>query len=487
MQGQFVADVACYYGHDIPNFAKPKHLRSGLGYGYDYDDLNTEVLLQAQVDPHGRVVLPSGIAYALLVLPANDQRMDLAVLRHLEQLVNQGATILGEPPERINGLRGYPTEERLLRELAARIWGGPIPSESYERRHGSGRVIVGKPEREVLRELGLGPDFDVSPANSRAQIDFIHRRTLIEDIYFLRNTGSNDLHFEAAFRVRGRQPELWDASRGTMTPLAAYTQTADGTHLPLHLPGQGSLFVVFASAAEQSPHITTVRHQGRAIFPNRLDDAPTFEASRSSDGAIRFRSSASGEYQLHLSDGSSRVVTMPSDPAVLDLTGPWEVRFPRGWDLPVRQEFATLHSWTDSTNAATRSFSGIAAYAKQFHLAGEKLPRGQRVLLDLGEVREVARVYLNGQQAGLSSFAPHVLDVTEILRPGENSLLIEVANTWLNRLIAADVLPENQRKTHTNIPGPEAGKRWREAKPKPSGLLGPVRLCFPREIYADIK
>lgn len=339
MQGQFVADVACYYGHDIPNFAKPKHLRSGLGYGYDYDDLNTEVLLQAQVDPHGRVVLPSGIAYALLVLPANDQRMDLAVLRHLEQLVNQGATILGEPPERINGLRGYPTEERLLRELAARIWGGPIPSESYERRHGSGRVIVGKPEREVLRELGLGPDFDVSPANSRAQIDFIHRRTLIEDIYFLRNTGSNDLHFEAAFRVRGRQPELWDASRGTMTPLAAYTQTADGTHLPLHLPGQGSLFVVFASAAEQSPHITTVRHQGRAIFPNRLDDAPTFEASRSSDGAIRFRSSASGEYQLHLSDGSSRVVTMPSDPAVLDLTGPWEVRFPRGWDLQERLFF----------------------------------------------------------------------------------------------------------------------------------------------------
>jgi hypothetical protein len=239
--------------------------------------------------------------------------------------------------------------------------------------------------------------------------------------------------------------------------------------------------VVFTAAEKKRPHVVAVHHQARALFPNGPLNAPTFEAARGSDGDIRFRASASGEYELRLSDGSARKVTVPPDPAALELTGAWEIRFPHGWDTPTRQVFAALHSWTEATNAATRAFSGIATYAKQFHLSADQLPPGQRVSLDLGEVREVARVYLNGQEAGLSSFAPHVLEVTELLRPGENSLLIEVANTWLNRLIADDALPEGQRKTQTNLTGPAAGKRWRDAQPKPSGLLGPVRLRFPQE------
>jgi hypothetical protein len=235
------------------------------------------------------------------------------------------------------------------------------------------------------------------------------------------------------------------------------------------------------------PHLTAVRHQDRPLFPNRPDDAPTFSATRASDGAIRFSASIPGDYHLRFSDGSERAVTMGPDPAAFDLEGPWEVRFPRGWDVPVRQEFSRLQSWTDSTNAATRSFSGIAAYAKPFQLSADQLPSGQRVVLDLGEVREVARVYLNGRELGLSSFAPHILDVTDHLRSGENSLLVEVANTWLNRLIADDALPEAQRKTHTNVPGPVAGQRWRDAQPKPSGLLGPARLSFRREVHINLK
>jgi hypothetical protein len=178
-------------------------------------------------------------------------------------------------------------------------------------------------------------------------------------------------------------------------------------------------------------------------------------------------------------------VTVPADPAPIEITGPWEVRFPHGWDVPVRQEFTALSSWTDSTNPAMRAFSGIATYAKQFNVTKDQLPSGQRVLLDLGDVREVARVHLNGREVGLSSFAPHVLDVTDFIRPGENSLFIEVANTWLNRLIADDTLPEAQRKTHTNLTSPVAGKRWRDMEPRPSGLLGPVRLRFPQQVTVD--
>jgi hypothetical protein len=411
--------------------------------------------------------------------------MDLAALRHLDRLVRGGITVIGPPPERTYGLRGFPDEETQLRELATRMWDVTSPARALEHKHGRGRVVAGKSERDVLRELGFGPDFDISPVDAREQIDFIHRRTGREEIYFLRNAGTNDVRFDARFRIRGRQPELWDPVRGTMTPVALFDEGPDGTLLPLSLPGHGSLFVVFVPG-KKSPHFTAVYYQDRALFPNSPPDAPAVEVSRTGEGSLRFRAAAPGQYQIRLSDGSTRVVTVPPDPPALDLAGSWEVRFPRGWDVPVRQQFGSLHSWTDATNEATRSFSGIAAYAKLVEVPSERLSSGQRVLLDLGEVREVARVYLNGREAGLSSFTPHLLDVTGLVRPGENSLFVEVANTWLNRLIADDALPEAQRRTHTNIPGPEAGKRWRDSQPRASGLLGPVQLRFPQEVRVHL-
>ena len=482
MQGNFVADVAYYTGNCIPNFAKPKHIRPGLAFGYDYDDVNTEMLLQAETDPDGRITLPTGMSYAVLVLPPDDRRMDLAVLQHLERLARGGATIIGQPPERIYGLRGYPAEERQLRELAAKLWGESSPDDANERMKRRGRIVAGSPERDVLRGMGIGPDFDAFPVAARSQIDFIHRRTDREDIYFVRNASADTVVFEGLFRVHGKQPELWDAVSGGITPVAAYEETAEGTRVPLRLAGHGSVFVVFAAETLAQPHITAVRHEGRAIFPQRSAKHPFFEARRAADGAIAFRASVPGAYELRLNTGSARTVNVGSDTACVNLSGPWEVRFPHGWGVPVRQEFASLRSWTESTNASTRAFSGIGVYSKHFEFDPDGLESGQRVELDLGEVREVARVYLNGREAGLSSFAPHVLDVTALIRPGENFLWIEVANTWLNRLIFDDALPLDQRKTHTNITGPAAGKRWRDAQPKPSGLLGPVQLRFPREI-----
>jgi hypothetical protein len=164
------------------------------------------------------------------------------------------------------------------------------------------------------------------------------------------------------------------------------------------------------------------------------------------------------------------------------LEGDWEVRFPLGWGAPPRTSFDSLRSWTEDEDPGIRSFSGIATYAKQFHLGEELLRDSPRIELDLGEVCEVARVFLNGEEVGITSFAPHVLDITGQIRQGENSLTIEVANTWLNRLIADDALPQDQRLTHTNLDrGPKLGQRWRDAEPPPSGLLGPVRLRFPRQ------
>jgi hypothetical protein len=488
MQGDFVADVACYYGDEVPNFAKPKHVRSGLGFGRDYDDLNTEILLRAKTDKRGRIILPSGMSYAALVLPQNERRMDPAVLEQIERLLQQGATIIGKKPERTYGLRGHPEAEQRLRQLADRVWGQPLPTGVNAHKYGRGQMIVSQSEHEVLLKMGIAPDLQVYPIEAQAQLDFIHRRTAREDIYFLRNTGDQPITIEAEFRVQGKQPELWDAARGVITPLAVYQETKAGIRLPLLLSAHGSVFVVFVSKAKRESHVTSINHEGHEIFPNRPNAAPRLEVNRTPAGTLAFRASSPGNYELKFSDGQTRTVALQPDTSPMEITGPWEVRFPFGWDVPTRQVFDSLQSWTDSTNAATRAFSGVAAYAKLFDIASTRIPTGQQVLLDLGEVREVARIYLNGHEVGISGFAPHVVDITGLLRSGENSLLVEVANTWLNRLIADDALPEEQRKTRTNLTtGPAGGAKWRDAQPKPSGLLGPVRLLFPQTFSQKLR
>ena len=370
-----------------------------------------------------------------------------------------------------------------MRELANRIWGESPVSGSYEQKIGRGRIVANQPEREVLRQNGIGPDVAVYPPEAQAQVDYIHRRTAREDIYFLRNPSGEVADVEVQFRVRGKRPELWNPVLGETQAAAAYQETDAGVRVPLHLPAHGSIFVVFGPGKPREIHILRVRHEGRAVFPDRTAGAPWCEACLAPDETIQFQASEPGDYALEFSQGRTRSVTVTADAAPVEIAGSWEVRFPAGWDVPTRQVFEALRSWTEATNAATRTFSGVAVYTKQFVLASERLRAGQRVRLDLGEVREVARVYLNGREVGISSFTPHVLDITGVIRAGENSLVIEVANTWLNRLIADDSLPEAQRKTHTNLArGPGSGP-WREAQPKPSGLLGPVRLLFPQPTF----
>ena len=484
MQGEFVADVAYYLGGEVPNFAKPKHLRPDLGFGYDYDDLNTEVLLTATVNDEGQVELPSGMKYRLLVLP-DDDRMSLEVVRQIKELLLAGAAILGPKPERTYGLRNFRKEEELLRAVADDLWGDVPRNERHERVVERGRLFVGHTTREVLKTLGVEPDLTVLPGKAESQIDFIHRRTGTDDIYFVRNTSDQPLRCDIIFRVSSRRPEFWDAATGEMSELAMYANTASGMRVPFDLPPHGSRFVVFPDKNIDAPFIEAVERDQEILFPIESPESSRGTATWNGEDRIRFQA-PEGNYTLHLSNGNVRTARVPAAKPSMLMEGTWELRFPLGWGVPTRQAVESLQSWTDFADPQIQHFSGIATYAQQFHVDGSRVVSGQTVLLDLGEVREVARVYLNGQEVGISSFAPHVLNVSDVVRPGENSLIIEIANTWLNRLIADDALPESERRTHTNLDrGPALGVRSRDATPKPSGLLGPVKLVFPSETIVD--
>lgn len=128
-------------------------------------------------------------------------------------------------------------------------------------------------------------------------------------------------------------------------------------------------------------------------------------------------------------------------------------------------EFASLQDWAQHTDKRIKYFSGKATYTKTFNYNGTK---GESVYLDLGVVKNIAEVTLNGKNLGVVWTAPWHLDVSSALKTGENTLNIEVINLWPNRLIGDAALPEAQRITNTNI------VFKRDEPLLPSGLLGPV-------------
>ena len=154
------------------------------------------------------------------------------------------------------------------------------------------------------------------------------------------------------------------------------------------------------------------------------------------------------------------------------IEGPWTLRFDPKWGGPESIEFAELESWTKRPEEGVKYYAGTATYRKSFTFTGKP---GQRILLDLGEVKEIAAVRLNGKQLDTVWTKPFRVDITTALIIGHNNLEIEVVNLWPNRLIRDGQLPPDKRLTTTNVKTyyqpQSSGHKLLE-----SGLLGPVQL-----------
>jgi hypothetical protein len=301
----------------------------------------------------------------------------------------------------------------------------------------------------ITRADGQLPDVEFQNPSPKARFDWIHRRDGERDIYFISNQGLEAATARIVFRAAPRQPELWDAVTGKIRQLAAYQGTEDGrTEIPLAFAPRQSWFVVFGKG---NPHSGDKSPEGRKDFPERKP--------------------------------------------VQELAGPWTVQFDPAWFYPVNGPqgpsavvFEKLEDWTQRTEAAIKHYSGRATYRKAFDLTE---PRPLTPLyLDLGVVKNVARVRLNGHDLGAVWTAPWQVEITHVLKSGANELEIEVANLWPNRLIGDATLPKEQRRTVTNVRTfdtletpyygcRKCGSRKQDGKPAellPSGLLGPVRV-----------
>jgi hypothetical protein len=195
-------------------------------------------------------------------------------------------------------------------------------------------------------------------------------------------------------------------------------------------------------------------------------------------------------------------LTVPHVEQSTILTGPWTIRFPANQGAPTAVTLPKLISWPEHANSGIRYFSGTATYVKDFDLpaplfSGMNALRGEDrvVILDLGHVKNFARVRVNGKELAVLWKEPFQVDISNAVRRGTNHLEVAITNLWPNRLIGDEQLPSdvewNGQKLKgwpgwmmSGLPRPDNGRltftTWRFYRRSStlleSGLLGPVSI-----------
>jgi hypothetical protein len=228
----------------------------------------------------------------------------------------------------------------------------------------------------------------------------LHRRTPDTDIFFVRNTGDAQ-EKTIEFPVSGRAPELWDAYAGVIKSTSRWEQRENQTLVTLSMEKDASMFIVFP-----------VRKTGYAKRPE--------------------------------------VKVLKETP--VDIDGEWTVYFkPKTDEEPFRRKFAELVDFSrQDDDPSVKYFSGTATYEKTVRLSAADLSANKAVVIDLGELYDIAELEINGKKAGVLWSPPYRTDITALLKSGNNTLKIHITNNWINRLIGDEQYPEDFDWTDRN-------------------------------------
>lgn len=427
-QGRGASDVAVFYGEAGPVITSYRDEYPAVPEGYRYDYVNGDVILNKLSVRDGALVTQSGMRYAALFFGNGTQRVSLPVLEKVRALVEAGAVLIGERPQGSPSLADDPARVKAVLDV---LWPGADGA-----RIGRGRVFASPVTGPALRAIGLAPDFTYVRPASDSNVMFIHRRLDEGDLYFLSNRVDRAESIVASFRVSGRKPELWDPATGESRAVS-YRIEGERTELTVPFDRFGSTFVVFRTRTSEQAH----------------------------------------------SEPVSTWRTLQT------LAGPWPVTFQADRGAPDRITLADLADFKDSADPGVRYFSGVATYSKDLILARRDFGGGHQVWLDLGQVNDLAEVWINGQLAGTAWKPPYRIEISRFAQPGHNRLEIKAVNLWVNRLIG-DVQPGTTQKitftqadgkVNPNTPAAEAANQLRmpyaaDAPLRPSGLLGPVTV-----------
>ncbi len=410
-QGLAMSDILYYYGEDnnITNLFGEE--LPDIPEGYNYDFVNADALVHVLQVEDGLITTPGGTSYRILVMDPNSRPMTLQVLRKLHDLVQAGAVVVGDKPL---GSPSLSDDREEYAALVEELW----PGEKGENPVGEGKVFNGTGLAEALASLNLEPDFTYTSPETDSRMLYVHRQLDGADIYWVNSRNNREESIEATFRVAGKEAEIWDPVSGTIRQ-ASFYMDGGTTRVPLQLNPNDAVFVVFRKKTKDR----------------------------------------------------ERTLAVPGEETLATIGGPWDVSFQEKRGAPPQLTFETLIPWDEHTEAGVRYFSGTGTYSNTIEAPESWFGEGKKLCLDLGELYSLAEVILNGESLGVIWKKPFRTDVTDLLKPGENSLEIKVTNLWVNRLIGDQQPDADERFTYTTMPFYQAGSAL-----KPSGLVGPVSI-----------
>jgi hypothetical protein len=462
-QGLPVVDVLKFCGEDTPSDGGGAYVD-----GTAYDVCDADVILNRLSVKNGRIVLPDGMNYKLLILEKSEI-LSLELLQKIGELVYNGATIIGKKPLRSAGLKHFPESDRSLNLLAEKMWGNIDGNTIKMNTYGAGKVYYNESPDNVLASLTV-PDFQKENKKNSADIIFTHRQTDDADVYFLSNQKENFETVNAKFRVNGKFPEIWHPETGQVIKCPVYSEDSGRITMPLLFHPYESFFVVFRSITGDERQIGNITHNGESVFKfldgtTELNKYPVADLSVSENGGLNLVAWESGKYKI-----DSMEVKISSLPKAIQLKGLWQVYFPKNLGAPDSAVFNNLESWTENTEKGIKYFSGTATYVKKVTIPVKMIQQDRAVYLDLGNVKNIAEVEVNGKFCGLLWKPPFRTDITDAIKKGRNILKIKVTNNWPNRIIGDKVLSQEI-----------VWKTWdlfytADSPLQESGLLGPVEI-----------
>ncbi|WP_342804422.1 glycosyl hydrolase [Alteromonas sp. M12] len=482
-QGQPVIDLLWYLGEATPTGCpdrrqkESKHIPTYI----NYDCLNTEKLNELYYQDK-RFQLNHGVKYKILML-SNHDTLSFGSVQKIYQFAKQGGVIIGEPIKHLVGRDISPEQQTEFAKMVDFIWSQPTT-----------HVEVNTPENwdNLYNKHGFNYDLRIKDIE---ELFYTHRKSKDLDIYFVYNDSDKRKLFDASFEVSGKIPELWDANTGKIKRIAAFDIQDGTTNLAFRLAPNESAFVVFhknaSDKARLSPEVIR-QYDLESLYSEHYD----------------IQLVATKNQDVILEREGVKNVTFDGVASEQILEGSWSVSFEKEYGLDQNFTFDTLINWKESTNPEIRAYSGIATYTKTFVVNAELLNEHEYIDLDLGKVSDSAQVFINGNEVGTAWLSPFTLDVKAYLQQGENTLTVKVANSWSNRLITDESLPDSSQYWQANgvhvpvmpdwytnnEPLPNAGKKGhrrtfttykfvKEGDPLvDSGLLGPVTLKAKKSI-----
>jgi len=410
-QGKFVADVIYFYGEDNNITALFGDKLPDVPLSYNYDFVNADIVVNVLSVNKGQIITPSGMSYNLLALDANSKYMSLQVLRKISAMVKAGVVVVDDKPV---GTPSLSDDQAEFKTISDQLWGTGTGENTF----GKGKVYAGKTIAEVLAFLKVMPDFEYTKPQSNTELLFVHRKLDDVDIYWVNNRNNKVEDLEATFRVKGKAAEIWHPETGKIEQ-ASYNIVEGRTKVPLRMEPNDAVFVVFRKKAKTSP--------------------------------------------LKL--------TRPVETQLAVIDGTWNVSFQPNRGAPAQIVLDQLTSWSENTDPGVKYFSGTGSYTKTIQAPADWFKKGSQIWLDLGSVKNLVEIVVNGKSLGIVWKTPFRVNVTEALKQDENALEVKVTDLWVNRLIG-DMQPGTKTKiTYTTQAFYQANSPL-----VPSGLLGPVKI-----------